>query len=169
MSCGQWPAARAVRPCTVAAPVHALSQHAQPTATAAGCAARCRDRSLAEVIAFEQLAQALHVVDTGSIGIVRTEYDLRDRHHFGQRGHGDRVGGLRRVVVEAPELGHHAVEVPLVLVLRHRRKLRRETLGQRRDRAAAVAEDPVDVLGPLRRAARTRGSRSCASCQCRTR
>ena len=48
--------------------------------------------------------ETLHVLGSRAIRVIRAEHDLRNRNQFRQRADGDRVGNLRGVVIEAPEL-----------------------------------------------------------------
>ena len=93
------------------------------------------------------------MIDAGAIGKVGAEDDLRGRNQPGERADGDGVGDLRGVVIEAAELRIDRLARELALVRRPAHDLDLEAFRNRGERAAAVGEDPVDVLVALRGAA----------------
>src|SRR5579863_2562301 len=96
----------------------------------------------------------------GKIRSVGAVAELRHRHELLQRRHRGRMRGVGGVVVEAAEFGLDAVGSeaagrPRLLVIE-----RLDAAGQKRNRAAAVREDPFDVAlvreGPRQKQAHDR-------------
>jgi hypothetical protein len=103
-----------------------------------------------EVVTAKDRGDPLGVVGRGPIREIRAIDDLRDRNEFGERGERSHQRDLRRVVVEAIELGLDLLAGELALVRRSRHHLHQQSFRNGRQRPAAVRPDPVDVLVFLR-------------------
>ena len=85
------------------------------------------------------------MLDARSVGIVGAKHNLRDLDHFGERSHGNGIGGLRSVVIKALNLGHHRVEVEASLFqVGQSYGLRVEALRERRARDPGLFRQRIE-------------------------
>ena len=122
-------------------PVPTFRDHA-PCAPARQQRQRVVALDLAQIVLAEaELASALDVFPAEAERKIGAPQDLRDRHHPGQRRERHRVRDLRHVVVEALQLGHHAVRHVRLRSAGSGRRGRGARTGTAR--AAAMREDPA--------------------------
>src|SRR5918992_313584 len=91
-----------------------------------------------------EIGELLLLRPGGHVRKVAPVHHLRGRHELEKRRHGRRVCGVRRVVVQPPQLGGHALRREALEVLAKAREVI-DAPGEHRHRAARMREEPLDV------------------------